>query len=204
MYCKLLRIDGDIGGDVEIYNLTKFRRSNQSTCINQRPLVRIGDVVEAGDIIADGPATQYGELALGQNPVVAFMPWQGYNFEDSILISERLVQEDVYTSIHIEEFEVSARDTKLGPEKITSDIPGVGDEKRRNLDESGVVRVGAYVRPGDILVGKITPEGERQLTGEERLVRNVFGEKADERKDSSLKAKPGCEGRCDSCRRIPS
>jgi len=187
-------IDGDIGGDVEIYNLTKFRRSNQSTCINQRPLVRIGDAVEVGDIIADGPATQYGELALGQNPVVAFMPWQGYNFEDSILISERLVQEDVYTSIHIEEFEVSARDTKLGPEKITSDIPGVGDEKRRNLDESGVVRVGAYVRPGDILVGKITPEGERQLTGEERLVRNVFGEKADERKDSSLKAKPGCEG----------
>ncbi len=187
-------MDGDIGGDVEIYNLTKFRRSNQSTCINQRPLVRIGDKVEVGDIIADGPATQYGELALGQNPVVAFMPWQGYNFEDSILISERLVQEDVYTSIHIEEFEVSARDTKLGPEKITNDIPGVGDEKRRNLDESGVVRVGAYVRPGDILVGKITPEGERQLTGEERLVRNVFGEKADERKDSSLKAKPGCEG----------
>jgi len=187
-------MDGDIGGDVEIYNLTKFRRSNQSTCINQRALVRIGDVVEAGDIIADGPATQYGELALGQNPVVAFMPWQGYNFEDSILISERLVQEDVYTSIHIEEFEVAARDTKLGPEKITSDIPGVGDEKRRNLDESGIVRVGAYVRPGDILVGKITPEGERQLTGEERLVRNVFGEKADERKDSSLKAKPGCEG----------
>jgi DNA-directed RNA polymerase subunit beta len=122
------------------------------------------------------------------------MPWQGYNFEDSILISERLVQDDVYTSIHIEEFEVAARDTKLGPEEITSDIPGVGEEKRKNLDESGVVRVGAYVRPGDILVGKITPEGEKQLTGEERLVRNVFGEKADERKDSSLKAKPGCEG----------
>jgi DNA-directed RNA polymerase subunit beta len=157
-------------------------------------LVKIGDQVDVGDIIADGPATQYGELALGQNPVVAFMPWQGYNFEDSILISERLVQDDVYTSIHIEEFEVAARDTKLGPEEITSDIPGVGEEKRKNLDESGVVRVGAYVRPGDILVGKITPEGEKQLTGEERLVRNVFGEKADERKDSSLKAKPGCEG----------
>jgi DNA-directed RNA polymerase subunit beta len=187
-------MDGDIGGDVEIYNLTKFRRSNQSTCINQRPLVRIGDKVDKGDIIADGPATQYGELALGQNPVVAFMPWQGYNFEDSILISERLVQDDVYTSIHIEEFEVAARDTKLGPEEITNDIPGVGEDKRRNLDESGVVRVGAYVRPGDILVGKITPEGEKQLTGEERLVRNVFGEKADERKNSSLKAKPGCEG----------
>jgi len=187
-------MDGEIGGDVEIYSLTKFRRSNQSTCINQRPLVRIGDQVDVGDIIADGPATHYGELALGQNPVVAFMPWQGYNFEDSILISEKLVQQDAYTSIHIEEFEVAARDTKLGPEEITSDIPGVGEDKRRDLDDSGIIRVGAYVRPGDILVGKTTPEGEKQLTGEERLVRNVFGEKADERKDSSLRARPGVEG----------
>ena len=187
-------MEGDLGGDVEIYNLTKFRRSNQSTCINQRPLVRIGDRVEAGDILADGPATDIGELALGQNPVVAFMPWQGYNFEDSILISERVVRDDVYTSIHIEEFEVCARDTKLGPEEITNDIPGVGDDKRKDLDEAGIIRVGAYVRPGDILVGKITPEGEKQLSGEEKLVRSVFGEKADERKDSSLRAKPGCEG----------
>ena len=185
---------GDIGGDVEIYNLTKFRRSNQNTCINQRPLVKIGDKVVKGDIIADGAATDHGELALGQNPVVAFMPWQGYNFEDSILISERIAQDDVYTSIHIEEFDVTARDTKLGPEEITNDIPGVGDDKRKDLDDSGIIRIGAYVRPGDILVGKITPEGEKQLTGEERLVRNVFGEKADERKDSSLRAKPGCEG----------
>ena len=187
-------MEGELGGDVEIYNLTKFRRSNQSTCINQRPLVRIGDHVVEGDILADGPATDVGELALGQNPVVAFMPWQGYNFEDSILISERIVRDDVYTSIHIEEFEVCARDTKLGPEEITNDIPGVGDEKRKDLDEAGIIRVGAYVRPGDILVGKITPEGEKQLSGEEKLVRSVFGEKADERKDSSLRAKPGCEG----------
>jgi DNA-directed RNA polymerase subunit beta len=153
-------IEDTIGGDVEIYNLTKFRRSNQSTCINQRPLVKIGDRVEAGDIIADGPATDIGELALGQNPIVAFMPWQGYNFEDSILISERVVRDDVYTSIHIEEFDVAARDTKLGKEEITRDIPGVGDEALKDLDESGIIRVGAYVRPGGILVGKITPKGE--------------------------------------------
>jgi DNA-directed RNA polymerase subunit beta len=152
--------DGEIGADVDIYNLTKFMRSNQNTCINQKPVVRPGDRVEAGDVIADGPATDSGELALGQNVVVAFMPWGGYNFEDSILISERLVQEDYFTTIHIEEFEVSARDTKLGKEEITVDIPNVGDEALGHLDESGTVRVGAEVRQGDILVGKITPKGE--------------------------------------------
>jgi DNA-directed RNA polymerase subunit beta len=187
-------IEDTIGGDVEIYTLTKFRRSNQSTCINQRPLVKIGDRVEVGDIIADGPATDIGELALGQNPIVAFMPWQGYNFEDSILISERVVRDDVYTSIHIEEFDVAARDTKLGKEEITRDIPGVGDDALASLDESGIIRVGAYVRPGDILVGKITPKGETQLSPEERLLRAIFGEKANDFKDSSLRARPGVEG----------
>ena len=180
--------------DVDIYNLNKFQRSTKNTCINQRPVVRPGDRVEAGDIIADGPATDFGELALGQNPVVAFMPWQGYNFEDSILISERLVREDYFTSIHIEEFEVAARDTKLGKEEITRDIPNVGEEALRNLDESGIIRIGAYVRPGDILVGKITPKGETQLSPEEKLLRAIFGEKAGDVKDTSLRVPPGVEG----------
>ncbi len=184
----------DIGGDVDIYNLTKFVRSNQSTCINQKPVVRPGDRVVVGDIIADGPATEQGELALGQNAVVAFMPWQGYNFEDSILISERLVREDYFTSIHIEEFEVAARDTKLGKEEITRDIPNVGEEALKNLDESGIVRIGAPVRSGDILVGKITPKGETQLSPEEKLLRAIFGEKAGDVKDTSLRVPPGVEG----------
>jgi DNA-directed RNA polymerase subunit beta len=149
---------------VDIYTLMKFQRSNQNTCINQRPLVKKGDAVEAGQIIADGPSTDYGELALGRNVLVAFMPWNGYNFEDSILISERLVKDDVFTSIHIEEFEVMARDTKLGPEDITRDIPNVGEEALRNLDEAGIVYIGAEVEPGDILVGKITPKGESPMT----------------------------------------
>jgi DNA-directed RNA polymerase subunit beta len=170
--------EDEIGSDVDIYNLTKFTRSNQNTCINQRPLVRPGDPVQAGDVIADGPATDTGELALGQNVVVAFMAWGGYNFEDSILISERLVKEDMFTTIHIEEFEVAARDTKLGKEEITRDIPNVGDEALTNLDDSGIVRVGAEVRPGDVLVGKITPKGETQLSPEEKLLCVIFGEKA--------------------------
>ncbi len=184
----------DVGGDVDIYNLTKFTRSNQNTCINQKPVVKPGDKVEPGDIIADGPATEMGELALGQNCVVAFMPWQGYNFEDSILVSERLVREDYFTSIHVEEFEVAARDTKLGKEEITRDIPNVGEEAMRNLDDAGIVRVGAYVKSGDILVGKITPKGETQLSPEEKLLRAIFGEKAGDVKDSSLKVPPGVEG----------
>jgi DNA-directed RNA polymerase subunit beta len=184
----------DIGGDVDIYNLTKFMRSNQNTCINQKPVVRPGDRVSVGDVIADGPATEVGELALGHNAVVAFMPWQGYNFEDSILVSERLVKEDYFTSIHIEEFEVAARDTKLGKEEITRDIPNVGEEALRNLDEAGIVRIGAYVRSGDILVGKITPKGETQLSPEEKLLRAIFGEKAGDVKDTSLRVPPGVEG----------
>ena len=183
-----------IGDDVDIYNLTKFTRSNQNTCINQRPVVRPGDVVTAGEVIADGPATDTGELALGQNAVVAFMPWQGYNFEDSILISERLVMEDYFTSIHIEEFEVSARDTKLGKEEITRDIPNVGEEALNNLDDSGIIRIGAEVKPGDILVGKITPKGETQLSPEEKLLRAIFGEKAGDVRDTSLRVPPGVEG----------
>ena len=185
---------GNIGGDVDIYNLTKFRRSNQNTCINQRPLVNIGDRVEKGHIIADGPATEVGELALGQNVIVAFMPWQGYNFEDSILLSERLVQDDAYTSIHIEEYEVSARDTKLGKEEITRDIPNIGEEALRNLDDAGIIKVGSFVKQGDILVGKVTPKGESQLSPEEKLLRAIFGEKAGDVKDTSLKAKPGVQG----------
>ncbi len=183
-----------IGDDVDIYNLTKFTRSNQNTCINQRPVVRLGDVVTAGEVIADGPATDTGELALGQNTVVAFMPWQGYNFEDSILISERLVMEDYFTSIHIEEFEVSARDTKLGKEEITRDIPNVGEEALNDLDESGIIRIGAEVKPSDILVGKITPKGETQLSPEEKLLRAIFGEKAGDVRDTSLRVPPGVEG----------
>jgi DNA-directed RNA polymerase subunit beta len=186
--------NNEIGADVDIYNLTKFRRSNQNTCINQRPVVKVGDIVEQGAVIADGPSTEFGELALGQNMVVAFMPWGGYNFEDSILLSERLVRDDMYTTIHIEEFEVLARDTKLGKEEITRDIPNVGDEALRNLDESGIVRLGAKVRPGDILVGKITPKSETQLSPEEKLLRAIFGEKAGDVRDSSLKVSPGVEG----------
>ena len=186
--------DEKIGADVDIYNLTKFMRSNQNTCINQRPAVRPGDIVSAGEVIADGPATERGELALGQNVIVAFMPWGGYNFEDSILISERMVKEDYYTTIHIEEFEVDARDTKLGKEEITRDIPNVGDEALKDLDESGIVRIGAEVSSGDILVGKITPKGETQLSPEEKLLRAIFGEKAGDVRDSSLKVPPGVEG----------
>jgi DNA-directed RNA polymerase subunit beta len=179
---------------VDIYNLRKFQRSNQNTCINQRPLVRVGDHVKAGDIIADGPSTDLGELALGRNVLVAFMPWMGYNFEDSILISERVVRDDVFTSIHIEEFEVMARDTKLGPEEITRDIPNVSEEALKNLDEAGIVYIGAEVNPGDILVGKITPKGESPMTPEEKLLRAIFGEKASDVRDTSLKLPPGVSG----------
>ena len=183
-----------IGSEVDIYNLIKFRRSNQSTSLNQKPLVRKGDLVAAGDVIADGAATDTGELALGANVLVAFMPWNGYNFEDSILINERLVKADVFTSIHIEEFEVASRDTKLGKEEITRDIPNVGDESLKDLDESGIVRVGAEVKAGDILVGKITPKGETQLSPEEKLLRAIFGEKAGDVRDTSLRVPPGVVG----------
>ena len=179
---------------VDIYNLLKFTRSNQNTCINQRPLVKVGDVVEAGDIIADGPSTDMGELALGHNVLVAFMPWNGYNFEDSILISEKLVADDIFTSIHIEEFEVMARDTKLGAEEITRDIPNVGEEGLKNLDEIGVVHIGAELKPGDILVGKVTPKSESPMTPEEKLLRAIFGEKASDVRDSSLRLPPGVSG----------
>jgi DNA-directed RNA polymerase subunit beta len=179
---------------VDIYNLLKFQRSNQNTCITQRPLVKVGDVVGAGDIIADGPSTQLGELALGRNVLCAFMPWNGYNFEDSILISERIVSDDVFTSIHIEEFEVMARDTKLGQEEITRDIPNVGEEALKNLDEAGIVYIGAEVKPGDILVGKVTPKGESPMTPEEKLLRAIFGEKASDVRDTSLRLPPGVSG----------
>ncbi len=179
---------------VDIYKLSKFQRSNQNTCINQRPLVKVGDDVRAGDIIADGPSTDLGELALGRNVLVAFMPWNGYNFEDSILISERIVSDDVFTSIHIEEFEVMARDTKLGTEEITRDIPNVGEEALKHLDEAGIVHIGAEVAPGDILVGKVTPKGESPMTPEEKLLRAIFGEKAADVKDSSLRLPPGAVG----------
>ena len=179
---------------VDIYNLLKFQRSNQNTCITQRPLVKVGDLVESGDIIADGPSTQLGELALGRNVLVAFMPWNGYNFEDSILISERIVRDDVFTSIHIEEFEVMARDTKLGQEEITRDIPNVGEEALKNLDEAGIVYIGAEVKPGDILVGKVTPKGESPMTPEEKLLRAIFGEKASDVRDTSLRLPPGVSG----------
>jgi DNA-directed RNA polymerase subunit beta len=183
---------GDLG--VDIFNLKKFQRSNQSTCVNQRPLVRVGDDVKEGDVIADGPSTDRGELALGKNILVAFMPWNGYNFEDSILLSERLVKDDVFTSIHIEEFEVMSRDTKLGSEEITRDIPNVGEEALRNLDESGIVYIGAEVKPGEILVGKVTPKGESPITPEEKLLRAIFGEKASDVRDSSLRLPPGTSG----------
>ncbi|MEZ5845957.1 MAG: DNA-directed RNA polymerase subunit beta [Geminicoccaceae bacterium] len=179
---------------VDIYNLRKFQRSNQNTCVNQRPLVKVGDRVAAGSIIADGPSTELGELALGRNALVAFMPWNGYNFEDSILISERIVRDDIFTSIHIEEFEVMARDTKLGPEAITRDIPNVSEEALRNLDEAGIVYIGAEVNAGDILVGKVTPKGETPMTPEEKLLRAIFGEKAADVRDTSLKVPPGATG----------
>jgi DNA-directed RNA polymerase subunit beta len=179
---------------VDIYRLRKFKRSNQSSCINQRPLVKVGDVVKRGEVVADGPCTDLGELALGRNIVVAFMPWNGYNYEDSILISERILRDDVFTSIHIEEYEVAARDTKLGPEEITRDIPNVGEEALRNLDEAGIVYIGAEVQPGDILVGKITPKGESPMTPEEKLLRAIFGEKASDVRDTSLRLPPGAYG----------
>ena len=183
---------GDPG--VDIYRLRKFQRSNQNTCINQRPLVKVGDRVSMGEVVADGPSTDIGELALGKNVLVAFMPWNGYNYEDSILISERIVKDDVFTSVHIEEFEVAARDTKLGPEEITRDIPNVGEEALRNLDEAGIVYIGAEVGPSDILVGKITPKGESPMTPEEKLLRAIFGEKASDVRDTSLRLPPGDYG----------
>ena len=184
--------DPELGNaGVDIYRMRKFQRSNQNTCINQRPLVKVGETVAKGQVIADGPSTDMGELALGKNVVVAFMPWNGYNYEDSILISERIAHDDVFTSIHIEEFEVAARDTKLGPEEITRDIPNVGEEALHNLDEAGIVYIGADVKPGDILVGKITPKGESPMTPEEKLLRAIFGEKASDARDTSLRVKPG-------------
>ena len=178
-------------GTREVYKLTKFSRSNQSNCYNQRPIVFKGDHVEAGEVIADGPSTSNGELALGKNPLIGFMTWEGYNYEDAVLLSERLVQDDVYTSVHIEEYEAEARDTKLGPEEITRDVPGVGDDALKDLDERGIIRIGAEVRAGDILVGKVTPKGETELTAEERLLRAIFGEKAREVRDTSLKVPHG-------------
>jgi DNA-directed RNA polymerase subunit beta len=186
--------DDEGGSNVDIVNLIKYQRSNQNTCINQKPIVKVGDRVKKGQVIADGPATERGELALGRNVLVAFMPWGGYNFEDSILISERMVKNDLFTSVHIEEFECVARDTKLGREEITRDIPNVGEEALRDLDESGIVRVGAEVKPDDIMVGKITPKGETQLSPEERLLRAIFGEKAGDVRDTSLRVPPGVAG----------
>ena len=187
-------ISGETDAGVDIYTLIKYTRSNQNTCINQRPLVNVGDRIERGDVLADGPSTDIGELALGQNMLVAFMPWNGYNFEDSILLSERVVEQDRYTTIHIEELTVQARDTKLGPEEISADIPNVSEQALNRLDESGVVYIGAEVRAGDILVGKVTPKGESQLTPEEKLLRAIFGEKASDVKDSSLRVPPGMDG----------
>jgi DNA-directed RNA polymerase subunit beta len=186
------QLSREVGSD--IYSLIKFKRSNQNTCINQKPVVREGDRVLKGQVIADGPCTEQGELALGRNVLVAFMPWRGYNFEDAILISEKLVREDYYTSVHIEEFEIEARDTKLGPEEITRDIPNVSEHSLRDLDESGVIRIGAQIKHGDILVGKVTPKGETQLTPEEKLLRAIFGEKAGDVRDASLTCPPGIEG----------
>ncbi len=190
------KVDGTISREVtaDIYSLVKFKRSNQNTCINQRPIVQVGERVKKGQVIADGPCTDRGELALGRNVLVAFMSWRGYNFEDAILVSERLVKEDYYTSIHIEELEVEARDTKLGPEEVTRDIPNIGENMLRDLDESGIIRIGAQVKPGSILVGKVTPKGETQLTAEEKLLRAIFGEKAGDVKDASLTCPPGIDG----------
>jgi DNA-directed RNA polymerase subunit beta len=190
------QVDGTISREVtaDIYSLVKFKRSNQNTCINQRPIVGVGERVKKGQVIADGPCTDRGELALGRNVLVAFMPWRGYNFEDAILVSEKLVKDDYYTSIHIEELEVEARDTKLGPEEITRDIPNIGENMLRDLDESGIIRIGAHVKPGSVLVGKVTPKGETQLTAEEKLLRAIFGEKAGDVKDASLNSPPGIDG----------
>ncbi|MBV6496352.1 MAG: DNA-directed RNA polymerase subunit beta [Acidobacteria bacterium] len=190
------QVDGTISREVtaDIYSLVKFTRSNQNTCINQRPIVAVGERVRKGQVIADGPCTDRGELALGRNVLVAFMPWRGYNFEDAILVSERLVKDDYYTSIHIEELEIEARDTKLGPEEITRDIPNIGENMLRDLDESGIIRIGAQVKPGSVLVGKVTPKGETQLTAEEKLLRAIFGEKAGDVKDASLTCPPGIDG----------
>src|SRR5262250_1567408 len=184
----------DDGSPEKRYPLQKFYRSNQGTCLNHRVLVKAGQHVEPGDILADGPAIEQGEMALGRNVLVAFMPWEGYNFEDAILLSENIVKEDKYTSIHIDEFEIEARDTKLGPEEITRDIPNVADDVLRNLDERGIIYIGAEVIPGDILVGKITPKGETELSAEERLLRAIFGEKAREVRDSSLRVPHGERG----------
>src|SRR5580700_6827520 len=192
------QLSREVGAD--IYQLTKFKRSNQNTCINQKPIVRVGQRVPKSAVLADGPCTDFGELALGRNVLVAFMPWRGYNFEDAILVSEKLVKEDYYTSMHIEEFEIEGRDTKLGPEEITRDIPNIADSFLRNLDESGVIRIGATVKPGDILVGKVTPKGETQLTPEEKLLRAIFGEKAGDVKDASLYCPPGIEGTVVDCK----
>jgi DNA-directed RNA polymerase subunit beta len=204
----IVRVDGsgahegqmsrEVGAD--IYTMTKFKRSNQNTCITQKPIVQVGQRVRKGDVLADGPCTDQGELALGRNVLVAFMPWRGYNFEDAIIVSEKLVKEDYYTSVHIEEFEVEARDTKLGPEEITRDIPNVPEAALRNLDESGVIRIGASVKPGDILIGKVTPKGETQLTPEEKLLRAIFGEKAGDVKDASFYCPPGIEGVVVDCK----
>ena len=196
----VVRVEGEASTDLstelgaDIYNLTKFRRSNQNTCINQKPIVRVGQKVTKGQVLADGPCTELGELALGRNVLVAFMPWRGYNFEDAILVSERLVKDDYYTSIHIEEFDIESRDTKLGPEEITRDIPNVSEGFLNDLDESGIIRIGANVKPGDILVGKVAPKGETQLTPEEKLLRAIFGEKAGDVRDASLLCPPGIEG----------
>src|SRR6202789_774505 len=197
----IVRVDGtahegqmsrEVGAD--IYQMTKFKRSNQNTCINQKPIAFQGQRVVKGQVLADGPCTDMGELALGRNVLVSFMPWRGYNFEDAILVSEKLIKEDYYTSIHIEEFEIEARDTKLGPEEITRDIPNVSESALRDLDESGVIRIGAKVKHNDILVGKVTPKGETQLTPEEKLLRAIFGEKAGDVRDASLTCPPGIEG----------
>jgi DNA-directed RNA polymerase subunit beta len=189
---KKLKADAEAG--IQVYELRKFMRSNAGTCVNQKPIVKKGQAVKKGQVIADGPNTEKGELALGRNVLVAFMPWNGYNFEDAIMISEKVVKEDIYTSIHIDEFEIGARDTKLGPEEITRDIPNVSEEALRNLGPDGVVRVGAEVKPGDILVGKITPKSETELAPEERLLRAIFGEKAADVKDTSLTVPSGTYG----------
>ncbi|HLV09266.1 MAG TPA: DNA-directed RNA polymerase subunit beta, partial [Halanaerobiales bacterium] len=181
-------------GEIDNYKLLKFRRSNQGSCFNQRPLVQKGEKIKKGQVIADGPSTDHGEMSLGRNTLIAFMPWEGYNYEDAILISEKLVQDDAFTSVHIEEHEAEARDTKLGPEEITSDIPNIGEAALKNLDERGIIRVGAEVKEGDILVGKVTPKGETELSAEERLLRAIFGEKAREVRDTSLKVPHGEEG----------
>jgi DNA-directed RNA polymerase subunit beta len=187
-------VDYSEHANLDIYKLTKFRRSNQDTCLNQRPIVQEGQRLEKGQIIADGPGTRLGELALGRNVLVAFMPWGGYNFEDAILVSEKAIKDDIFTSVHIEEFELQVRDTKRGVEEITREIPNVSEDSVKNLDEEGIVRIGARVRAGDILVGKVTPKGEQELSPEERLLKAIFGEKAGDVRDASLKAPPGMDG----------